>query len=440
VTPADTRTQSDLASFVAETPLVDTHEHLVKERDFLQAGWDVLVALFNPYVTFDFVVAGSSWQDVQDLLDPDAGSVEERFERIRSSWESCKNTGYGEAVRATAKILFGIDELTPSSLRGAVDSAQALQRPGERLRLLRDVANLDHVQIDDWSFACEPDATAPEFFLYDLGLNWPISGRLDVEDIHGATGVEVRDLASLDEALQTMFAMFGPASIAVKSQHAYQRTLAWEERDPAEAGRSVQAVLAGRADEGDRLCAGDWIWARAVELAIEYDLPFKLHTGHYGRPAMGMPVERIRPGQLSPLFTRYPQARFVLMHIAYPFDAELTAVAKHFPNVWVDLCWAWALDPYTACNLVRRFLHAVPTNKLFAFGGDDRWHTSIVGDSWQARRWLTRALEAEVAEGDLTEREALDVARRLMYDNQYACFDIDGTRKAISARLVAKAQ
>jgi len=235
-----------------------------------------------------------------------------------------------------------------------------------------------------------------------------------------------------------MFARFGPAAIAVKSQHAYQRTLAWQERERADAARALDAVLTGRAGECEALCVGDWVWARAVELAIEHDLPFKLHTGLYGGAGTEMPVERFRTGQLSPLLARYPQARFVLMHIAYPFHSELLGVAKHFPNVWIDLCWAWSLDPQTSCDLVRRFLHTVPANKLFAFGGDDRWHTNIVGDAWQARRWLTRALEAEVAEGDLTEQEAIAVARRLMRDNQYDCFDIEGTRSALAELRVAR--
>jgi hypothetical protein len=37
-------------------------------------------------------------------------------------------------------------------------------------------------------------------------------------------------------------------------------------------------------------------------------------------------------------------------------------MAKHYPNVWVDLCWAWSIDPYSSTEFVRRFLHAVPSN------------------------------------------------------------------------------
>ena len=62
------------------------------------------------------------------------------------------------------------------------------------------------------------------------------------------------------------------------------------------------------------------------------------------------------------------------------------------------------------------------------------WPTAAVAYAIQARRGLHRALEAEVASGDLTEQEAINLARRLMHDNQYACFDIEGTRAAIRAQ------
>src|SRR5262249_9725200 len=158
--------------------------------------------------------------------------------------------------------------------------------------------------------------------------------------------------------------------------------------------------------EEARLVLGDWCLARGVELAIEHDLPFKIHTGYYGANGV-MPVERIRPGNLAALIDRYRDARFVLMHIAYPYGNELVAIAKHFPNVWVDLCWAWSIDPYSAGDFVRRFLHAVPCNKLFAFGGDVDWPTPTIAFAAQTRRWLQRTLEAEVRDGHLTEAEAI---------------------------------
>jgi hypothetical protein len=169
-------------------------------------------------------------------------------------------------------------------------------------------------------------------------------------------------------------------------------------------------------------------------LAVEYRLPFKIHTGYYAGHSR-MPVDRIKPGHLCALLAHYPDARFVLMHIAYPYVDELVALAKHYRNVWVDLCWAWSIDPYSSMDFLRRFIHAVPANKLFAFGGDTFWPTTSVGYAIQARHYLTRALEAEIAAGDLTEREAMRLATHLMRTNQEECFDIVGTRAAIAQAL-----
>ena len=88
-----------------------------------------------------------------------------------------------------------------------------------------------------------------------------------------------------------------------------------------------------------------------------------------------------------------------------------------------------------ACDFVRRFIHAAPSNKIFGFGGDTGWPTSSTAYAIQARRWLTRALQAEVDENLLSESQAIDVATRLMRKNQEACFDIDGARQAVAAAL-----
>jgi hypothetical protein len=301
--------------------------------------------------------------------------------------------------------------------------------------LLSEVANLDHVQIDDFRWACNPDESGPDFFLYDLSWANFANGDLKVEEIVQETGIVVSALDELRDALAAIFQRYASYAIAVKAQHAYTRTLRWQERGDDEAARALALVLAGsEVEEATRLVLGDWCWARGVELAIEHNLPFKLHTGHHAGTG-SMPIDWVRAGNLCPLLARYPDACFVLMHIAYPYSDELVSIAKHYPNVWVDLCWAWSIDPYSSTDFVRRFLHAVPSNKLFAFGGDTFWPTSAVAYSIQARHGLQRALEAEIAEGHLSEQEAITVARRLMRDNPYACFDLDGTRAAIRAQL-----
>ena len=118
------------------------------------------------------------------------------------------------------------------------------------------------------------------------------------------------------------------------------------------------------------------------------------------------------------------------MHIAYPYCDELVALAKHYHNVYPDLCWAWSIDPYSAADFVRRYLHAAPANKLFAFGGDTTWPRA-------RRRTPSRRVAGSIERcrvrsqtGLMTEAEAMAVATKLMQGNQLACFDLVGTRAA----------
>jgi len=243
----------------------------------------------------------------------------------------------------------------------------------------------------------------------------------------------VIDLATLKQGMEAIFAKYAPCAIAVKAQHAYSRTLNWSERSDDDASVALDAVLRKPAAEisvETRLCLGDWCWARGVELSIAHNLPFKIHTGYYAGNNR-MPVERIPAGNMCALFSRYLDAKFVLMHIAYPYNDELVALAKHYRNIWVDLCWAWSIDPYSSRDFLRRFLHAVPSNKLFAFGGDTGWPSSTLAYAIQARNEIWRALEGEIAEGYMSEKQAMQIATRIMRDNQFACFDVDGTRANI---------
>jgi uncharacterized protein len=422
-------TNSELAQFIQAQAMVDTHEHLRSEKEFVQQGPDLLQRLFGSYLPADLIVAGASQGQVDTLLDganPDIGG---RYQAIAPYWQAVRHTGYGEAVQRLAHTLYGMNEIAAESLRAAAPRHADLCRPGERLRLLRDVANLDHVQIDDFERPCLLDPAGPDFFFYDISWVKFARGEPDIPELAAETGIEVRDLNSLQAVMESVFTQHAALAIAVKSQHAYNRTLSWEPRSEQAAAAALDTYL--RRPEAysdtDRLCLGDWCLAKGIELAIEHDLPFKIHTGYYAGHSR-MPVDFIRSGNLCALLARYLDARIVLMHIAYPYSHELIALAKHYPNVYVDLCWAWSIDPLSTADFVRRFIHAVPSNKLFVFGGDTAWPTNSVAYAQQTRAWLTYALESEVREGWLTEPEALELAGRFMVHNQYACFRIEAKK------------
>jgi len=60
---------TDLAQHIQETPLVDTHEHLEREPEWVENGPDILGNLFGNYVGTDLVTAGASPQGLTRLMD-----------------------------------------------------------------------------------------------------------------------------------------------------------------------------------------------------------------------------------------------------------------------------------------------------------------------------------------------------------------------------------
>jgi len=202
---------TDLHEHVLQTRLVDSHEHLRRERDWVEEGpADLLQDLFSNYVPADLLSAGASPEAVRRLTDPSDPDLEARFAGVRDAWEAIRFTGYGEAVRVLARQVYGIEEIEAAALREAAPRLSELRRPGERLRLLRDTAGLDHTQTDDFRWACLPDESGPEFFLYDLSWAGFCSGTVDWGELEAETGIAVRRLADLRAAMEALFAKHGP--------------------------------------------------------------------------------------------------------------------------------------------------------------------------------------------------------------------------------------
>jgi len=249
-------TDSDLYTHIQETPLVDTHEHLASEAEYLEGGKDVLRAVFPHYTISDLWAAGASKEALERLQDTKDPDVAARFEGVHEAWQRIQYTGYGDASCLVAGEIYGIDEMTGEAFALAQANA-ATPQPGDRLTFLKEQANLDHVQIDAFSWTCEPDPAGPEFFLHDLSVYPFASGEPNLSDLYAQFNVQVSGADTLREAIAAVFDKHGPRAIAVKTQHAYARTLSWRERTDAEADPVVKKLSAGLTlDEGEKLCLG----------------------------------------------------------------------------------------------------------------------------------------------------------------------------------------
>jgi predicted TIM-barrel fold metal-dependent hydrolase len=215
--------------------------------------------------------------------------------------------------------------------------------------------------------------------------------------------------------------------VAFKSIAAYRSGLAIETVEPEEAAFRYCTLKSAVGSDEFRLVDKplvDFLLFQAMEIAIKYTLPIQLHTG-FGDTDLDLRLA-------SPLHLRsvlenpsFRSVRLVLLHASYPYAREAGYLASVYPGVYVDFGLA---VPYLSVSGMRRVLGALlelaPTSKLLyssdAHGIPELYY---LGAKW-GREALGWVLDETVGEGDLSSREADDVAVAILRNNARALYGL----------------
>jgi hypothetical protein len=97
------RANPEIVKKVFETPLIDTHEHLLEEKERLAASHPRVQAddwslLLSHYLNSDLLVAGMP-KDAYDAFFSAKTDPADKWRHLGPYWPAVKNTGYGQAVR-----------------------------------------------------------------------------------------------------------------------------------------------------------------------------------------------------------------------------------------------------------------------------------------------------------------------------------------------------
>jgi predicted TIM-barrel fold metal-dependent hydrolase len=421
----------EILGLVEQTPFIDTHEHLIEESQRLSGALDPdlfpcddWALLFHQYLGDDLHNAGMTADEAKRFWSSSV-SPADKFRLLSPYWDAVRHTGYAQAVRHTIRVLYGEDDITADSVPRIAEKYRAGVRPGFYRDIIRNRANIEHCQVNSLQ-RIFMETAEPGLLAQDLGfVELARCNQADLEQVEKETGRTIRTLDGWLEAIDAYFARYGPRAVALKNQSAYSRRLDYEavpkERAAAAFGNLVSPWRAAGTDSAKAL--HDFLFRYCLGKAAAYGLPVKLHTGYYaGRDAMPLSRLRKNAGDVSRLLQEFPQTKFVLMHIGYPYQDEYIALAKHYRNAYVDMCWAWIINPAASVRFLKEFLMGAPANKLFTFGGDYIVAENIVGHSVIARRGIARALTELVAEGWLKRDEVPALAARIMNGNARATF------------------
>lgn len=421
----------EIKQAVDSIQVIDTHEHQIEESERLQQKLDFF-SLFTTYAVSDLVLAGMTKESRAKCENPDV-SIDEKWRLFEPHYLASRHTGYMRAVRIAIRDLYGIEKLNRNTYATLTDRIRARNKPGVLRWILRERSNIRICQV------CAPGKTYrlhtdADLFQQDLDISFLMTWPLQIEKLSRITNMSVNNLKSYGKAIDKLIAMHAPIADAIKQVCAYWRTIHFSTVSDADAERIFEATLmnAEQVPFDQRILVRDWAFHRCIQRAIDHDLPIKIHTG-YTAGNNAMQLDNLNPRLLTNLLIAYPKAKFALFHIGYPYQEEMLAIAKHFSNVYLDMCWSWILDHLAARRFLKQFLTTVPASKLFAFGGDYPNAEPVYGHLRMARDGIARVLSELVEEEWFTADEAIAVAQRILHDNAAVVFKVDAKMAALRA-------
>jgi uncharacterized protein len=430
----------DLRLEIGRIPLVDAHDHLPSEKEWLSAqpASPTSPPAFQREPDFSSLLGYAYWDLVSAGMPKDAlrpgMSGQDKWARVSAWWEYVRHMGSGILCRRALSMFCGVDDLTAETVPIVEEKIRGLRVPGIYRRLLKGEFNFAvcvNTPIGGWV----DDGSASEFFaplLYAADLAMP-QRRGDLAELEKASGQGIYSLATYLRALDTVLEQAERNGMVGIKWHrlAYLRNLHYPPADPRDAEQGLERILRMPAAGG---VAGDtpvgfdemipfqnFIQHYLVRRAIDLDMPVQIHCGTLGG-SNGAQVSHTNPTHLVDLFLQYPQARFDLLHAGYPYMAETTALVKLFPNAYLNTAWFDLLSPRIAREFLQDWMSSLPLNKMFAFGGDHKNVLLVCAYADMVRDNLADILAEEVCAGAMSEKQALGVAARLLRENAWQFF------------------
>ncbi len=397
---------------------VDCHSHTKLRKDYYGGG------------PFDlFTLGGYFERDIESTTGqaPYAGasSDEEKWNVLRGVLAKARNVSYWRHSLVVYRELLGFEDaeldddnwqrLSAAISEKSADDGWYDHVTNEVCGLQTQVRNVPWFQ--DWE---------PEYFTATLRMERALAlhdreTRRGLEEYMDASIGSLADAKRMLAQLTERYVKRG--AVGIKLAHAYERTLASDNVPEATAARCFDRMLSGgRIGPADIRCLQDHLIYYLADLAGQMGLVFQIHTG-VQRNWRNLPDSN--PLHLIPLLAAFPDVRFDLFHAGYPWSREMGMLAKHYPNVWLNMAWMYCVSVAASRQLLSEWIDLVPGYRLLGFGSDVGFPEFIYGHLVMARSCVADVLAAKVERDFLSEEEAVSLARRMFRDNAIELYGLD---------------
>lgn len=408
--------------------LIDSHEHFTTEAGRRAMEVDFFNLVIG-YLQGDLVSSGMSNEELQIMLDKKRRDAE-RWKIFETYWKNVRNTGYGQCLLTAVQGLFGIDDINEKTFPEINRRMKETNHMKDWYqRALKDKSKIDVSIIDPLGAFSHPDTVYDSRFFVKVRRfdNFVIINTASIINFEKHYS---RKISSLDDFLGILDETFENAVnkegiVGIKSGLAYIRILRYDEVTQNEAEVIFSKLLQTQKlthDENKKL--EDFLMHQVIARAENYNLPIQIHTGILSRNFNSNPIGNTNAVHMHNLFLKFRNAKFVIFHGSFPYMNELSYLAKHFPNVYIDMSWMHIISPAASKQYLEEWLVTVPSNKIMAFGGDASIEWTY-GHSVMARKAVTQVLTKLVNDGYFTVDDAVEIAERVLRTNALDLFMIE---------------
>ena len=428
---------SDITEFVMQQTLFGAHSHIQPVEEWAQTN--AHFASISGYADADLeTAAGPLGIDETDFRSSKGKEFTKRYFEL---WRRSRFTGYCKATEIACRDLLGLDyvEKNAAAIGAAIGDLIGKKPRDSYTKLIRDRANIRWLVKDSINEPeCTADALYPSQFIrlnYRDDYLLAILSRAAVTErekrwkrsIHSVTDLVTGLNQSISDCLKTKkitaFKIGLPylRSLEFTEPTLHQAEVAFSRMMNITTGTTNDVAVDSRIPAQSRVSSEemrplqDYLVHQYVRRAEAEGLGIQVHTGYLA--GIKQVLNNIRAMDMIPIFIRYPRARFDLFHAGWPYTEEHAVIGKQFPNVWLNLCWAWTMNPATMERTLDSWLASVPHNKIFAYGGDCDSPICEYGYAQQARIGIARVLQKWIDRRDMTLADAKEVATDIMLNN-----------------------
>lgn len=401
----ETAYYNELLTYANTLPVIDAHEHMLSAEDHTKrylSFWN----FFSEYVKWDLMSAGLP-KGYESYMPKNEQEVIELFNVIEPFLAYVENGSYMLSVKMALKKYFGYDKITRANF---LDITRRLNKENTVENYHKILKDAHIVKFLEQSIQGNPHET--EFVnLTTLNWQWEIQQKV-TKMCRENKAMTLNDVFAFYETELTKEKKDG--SVGIKFfPHVFI-----EPYDTAAATQQFEAVKKG-ADFNQRSALARVIYEKQIEIGTKLKMVISIHTGVWAD------ITDKTPMILFPIVAKYPNATFDIYHAGIPQIREAAFLGKNYPNVYLNLCWAYSVSEHMVLNSLDEWIDIVPTNKIIGFGGDViTLPQHAVGMLIVAKHVLCKALARRIANERMDMQGAKKILEDWLYNNPARIYNL----------------